>query len=410
MKALVFKRRPLRFAAAVAAARVAPGAGAGVGPLCFDDIDAPALPGPGWVELAPRLAGICGSDLATVDGRSSRWFEPVVSFPFVPGHEVVADVVGGDAGDLDGTRVVLEPVLGCVARGIDPVCAACADGRLGNCERITVGDIAPGLQTGFCCDTGGGWSQRMVAHRSQLHAVPDDVDDAAAVMVEPTACAVHAVCTSNVTAGDTVVVLGSGTLGLLTVAALRHLAEPGQVIAVAKHPGQRQWATDLGADTVVAPDEVARAVRRTTGTLAVGDGHIDRLAGGADVVIDCVGSSDSLDTALRVTRPGGRITLVGMAGATKLDLTGLWQREIALVGAYAYGTETLADGTRRRTFDLAFEVVAAAGLGRLVSATYPLSSYRDAIAHAADAGSRGAVKIAFDLHRRPGAAHHPGAH
>jgi hypothetical protein len=79
----------------------------------------------------------------------------------------------------------------------------------------------------------------------------------------------------------------------------------------------------------------------------------------------------------------------------------LWQREIELVGAYAYGTETLADGTRRRTFDVAFELVAAAGLGRLVSATYPLERYREAISHAAEAGSRGAVKVAFDLRRRP---------
>jgi threonine dehydrogenase-like Zn-dependent dehydrogenase len=99
-------------------------------------------------------------------------------------------------------------------------------------------------------------------------------------------------------------------------------------------------------------------------------------------------------------RPRGQVTVVGMAGATRLDLTGLWQREIRMVGAYAYGTETLADGTTARTFDLAFDLVAAADLGRLVSATYPLDRYRDAIAHAAGAGARGAVKVAFDM-RRP---------
>jgi threonine dehydrogenase-like Zn-dependent dehydrogenase len=393
MKALVFNRKPARLAAAVAAGRLVPGGGAKVGPLTLDTIDPPALPGPGWQVIRPRLAGICGSDLATVDGRSSRWFEPVVSFPFVPGHEVVADRVGTDGTD----RVVVEPVLGCVTRGISPVCAACAGGHLGNCERITFGHLAPGLQTGFCCDTGGGWSTAMVAHDSQLHAVPAEFTDDDAVMVEPTACGVHGALAANIADGDTVVVLGAGTLGLLTLAAVRAYTPAGTVIAVAKHPHQRQLATALGADVVCGPTELARAVRRTTGTLAVGNGPITRLAGGADVVIDCVGSETSLRQSLDVVRPKGRITMVGMPGHVEVDLTGLWQREITLVGAYAYGTETLAGGSTRRTFDLAFELVASAQLGRLVSATYPLSRYPEAVAHAAAAGPRGAVKIAFDL-------------
>ncbi len=94
--------------------------------------------------------------------------------------------------------------------------------------------------------------------------------------------------------------------------------------------------------------------------------------------------------------------MVGMPGHVHVDLTGLWQREITLAGAYAYGTERVAPDessptASRRTFDLAFELVAAADLGRLVSATYPLARAADAIAHAAEAGPRGAVKIAFDL-------------
>ncbi|MEY2570899.1 MAG: hypothetical protein QOE63_1249, partial [Acidimicrobiaceae bacterium] len=80
-----------------------------------------------------------------------------------------------------------------------------------------------------------------------------------------------------------------------------------------------------------------------------------------------------------------------------LELTGLWHRETKLQGAYAYGTETLPGGQRRRTFDLAFELVAAQQLGRLVSARYPLRDYTRAVEHAASAGRRGAVKIAFDL-------------
>jgi hypothetical protein len=89
--------------------------------------------------------------------------------------------------------------------------------------------------------------------------------------------------------------------------------------------------------------------------------------------------------------------MVGMPGQVSVDLTGLWHREITLAGAYAYGTETLPTGERRRTFDLAFELVDTADLGRLVSATYPLSQYETAITHASTAGARGAVRIAFDL-------------
>ena len=389
MKALRFERSVPRFAAARVAGMRKPGRGAAFGPLELDkSASAPALPGPDWVRVRPRLAGICGSDLATVDGRSSRYFEPIVSFPFVPGHEVVGDLD-------DGTRVVIEPVLGCVARAISPVCASCAAGDLGRCERITFGSLKPGLQSGFCCETGGGWSTSMVAAPSQLHVVPDALSDEDAVMVEPTACAVHAALSPGSLDGAVVAVIGAGTLGLLTIAAMTRFNPPSHLIVAAKHPEQRAHASRLGATNVVQTGGLARAVRLTTGSMAIGDGEIERLTGGADVVFDCVGTSDSITEALSIIRPGGRIVLVGMPATVKLDLTPLWHREIALVGAYAYGVEAFMNGMR--TFDLAFDLVAALGLGSLVSATYRLDQYEDAIAHAAAAGARGAVKIAFDL-------------
>jgi threonine dehydrogenase-like Zn-dependent dehydrogenase len=386
MKALEFDRKILRFAAAHVAGSIVPGRGASVGPLRLADVDPQPLPGPGWVRIRPRLSGICGSDLATIDGTSSRYFEPIVSFPFVPGHEVVADTEAGE-------RVVLEPVLGCVARGIDPRCPSCARGDLGNCERLAFGHLEPGLQSGFCADTGGGWSTFMVAHESQLHAVPADMDDDTAVMIEPTACAVHAALRACVDDGDTVVVLGAGTLGLLSVAAVRHFTGAATVVAAAKHPIQRRLAGELGADTVCEPDELPRLVRRITGSMAYGT----QLTGGADAVLDCVGSEASIQQSLAIVRPRGRVTLVGMPAVVKLNLTTLWHRETELAGAYAYGTETLPSGERRRTYELAFELVRAAHLGRLVSATYPLADYKTAIEHAASAGRRGAVKVAFDL-------------
>ena len=377
MRALVFSRKPVRYAAAMLAGAVAPGRGARVGPLSLATVDEPDLPGDGWHRVKPLLSGICGSDLATIDGTSSRYFEPVVSFPFVPGHEVVGTLD-------DGRRVVIEPVLKCATRGIAPPCAQCAAGLTNLCERIAFGHLEAGLQTGFCADTGGGWSGGLVAHESQLHPVPDGLSDEAAVLVEPAACAAHA---ARGVTGEQIAVIGSGTLGLLTLAAIatsRTASPPSALIATAKHPEQKRWATELGATSVVAPDQLERAVRAATRSLHNGA----QLTGGFDTVVDCVGSDASIAQALRVVAPGGTVLLVGMPARVSLDLTGLWHREIALRGAYAY---TAAD------FATAFELVASRDLGRLVTDTYTLDRYTDAIAHAAEAGARGAVKIAFDL-------------
>jgi threonine dehydrogenase-like Zn-dependent dehydrogenase len=398
MRALLVERLPHRFAAARVAAVVAgSGSGIGIGPLRLGEIEPPELPGPRWHRVTPLLSGICGSDLATLDAKTSRYFEDIVTFPFVPGHEIVGVVRDGPQADR---RVVVEPVLSCTVRGIEPPCPSCADGRTGVCERIAFGDIRPGLQTGYCADTGGGWSDELVAHEAQLHLVPDEMSDEAAVMVEPAACATHAALAGQVVPGERVVVLGSGTLGLCTIAALRRHALPSALLVVAKYRVQRHFAAELGADDVVAPSELGRGVRRMTGTLALASasGAIERLAGGADVVYDCVGSARSISEALAVVRPGGRIVLVGMPGVVRVDLAPLWQREVALVGAYAYGTESVPEGSRR-TFALAFELVEAAGLERLVSAHYPLDRYEEAVRHAADAGRRGSVKVVFDLRR-----------
>ncbi len=374
MKALVYSRKPLRYAAAVAAGRLVPGRGATYGPLALKSIDPPEVPGPGWVRVRPRLAGICGSDLATIDGHASRYFEPIVSFPFVPGHEVVGELDGGD-------RVVLVPVLACAARGIDPPCPQCATGRINRCERIAFGHIEPGLQSGFCADTGGGWSTSMVAHQSQLVPVPEDLTDEEAVIVEPTACAVHAARQS--TGGDAVVI-GAGALGLLTLAALRHLHPDAAVLITAKHPEQRRLAESLGADQVVDPGTLGRTVRLATGSMLAGT----QLTGGVGVVFDCVGTEDSITQGLSVVAPGASVLVVGMPATVTVNLTSLWHRETALRGCYAYG---------RSDFDTAIELVRAARLGRLVSATYPLARYEEAIEHAAQAGSRGAARVAFDL-------------
>jgi threonine dehydrogenase-like Zn-dependent dehydrogenase len=251
-----------------------------------------------------------------------------------------------------------------------------------------------------------------VAHRSQLFGVPKGLSDADAVMVEPLSCAVHAVLAAPITDGDVVAVLGAGTLGLLVTAALTHLASTGRsaspsvLLVGAKYAHQQRLAREFGCTEALAPDQLPRAVRRHARSLSYGgrSGVTATLSGGADVVIDCVGGAESIAQSLAMVRPRGTVALVGMPGKVSIDLAPLWHREVRLAGAYAYGTETVVEAEARRsttpTFDLAFEVAAATGVGRLVSATYPLTRFEDAVAHAGAAGRRGAVKIAFDIRDR----------
>ncbi len=349
----------------------------------------PVLPAGGWVRVRPNLSGICGSDLAAIGGHVSLYLDPLTSYPFVPGHEVVGELD-------DGTRVVVEPALGCAVRGVSPPCPRCAEGRPGLCYNVTEGPIGVGLQTGYCADTGGGWGESLVAHPSQLHEVPASLPDEAAVLVEPFACCVHAALRGAATKDDVVVVSGAGTIGLLTVAAIRIFTPPKRLIAIAKHPTQRDLARRLGADQVVAPDEAFKRVRFATAARRL-EGMMSRplLLGGADVTFECVGRADSLNDAVRYTREGGTVVVVGMPGEEKVDWAPIWQRELTVMGAYAYGGEPSRGGAR--TFALAIEAAPGLHLEELTGPLFGLGEYRDAIAYAMSAGRLGAVKVAFDL-------------
>ena len=365
-------------------------------PLRLVTIDEPRVRRPGWARLRTRLSGICGSDLGALSGRTSLYFSAVVSMPFVPGHEVVADLVE-DCEDLPaGTRVVVDPVLTCAARGVEP-CESCASGHTNRCSRITVGDLAPGLQTGFCKDTGGGWGQVLTAHRSQLHPVPEGYADEQALLVEPVACAVHTALSAGVKPQDRVLVSGAGSVGLFTTLALRSLTPAGEIIVVAKHPHQRELALELGATEVVEPREVLRRVRRTTGAFQLKpEFGSPYLLGGVDVAIDAVGSQQSLETALHATRGGGRVVLSGMPAS--VDLSAAWFRELNIVGSYASAQhEHAADGAG--AFELALGLVEGDAMSRIAKsvATYPLHRWREALDHAQSAGRLGSVKVCFDV-------------
>ncbi|MBV9454254.1 MAG: zinc-binding dehydrogenase [Rubrobacter sp.] len=372
-------------------------------PLQAEEIPEPELPTPEWVRVKPLLSGICGSDLGTLSAESSPYFSPITSPPFVMGHEVFGVVAEDNSGFSAGERVVVEPALGCAVRGINPPCAYCASGRYALCVNVAKGDISPGIQTGFCGDTGGGWSEEtLVAHPSQLHKVPEDVPDEAAVAIEPLACAVHAALKANPGPNETTVVFGAGSLGLFVVAALRQLTDAGHIVGVAKYTRQEKEALRLGADEVVHPDDTYERLPTALGA----ERYKPELGkpvvmGGADKVFECVGAPGTIEDAGRLCAPGGEVTFVGMPGARScLDLTPLWHKEIKLAGAYAYGVEEYR-GERVKSFELALRIAPEIKLESLVGPRFRLREYQEAIATARLSGPKGHVKVVFD-HRSKG--------
>ena len=373
--------------------------------LRLTEVPEPGLPHPSWARVQPSLSGICGSDLATVAARGSIYLSAFISFPFVPGHEVVGRVIETGSAVTEvkvGDRVVLEPALGCSVRGLEDLCRPCQNGHYANCERVTEGDVSAGIQTGYCHDTGGGWGPQLVAHESQLHRVPDAVPDEAAVMAEPLSCAVHGVLAAQVHEGARVLVIGCGSIGLLTVAALRARAPTCTIVAVAKYAHQQDLAKDLGAEHVVSPgregyEDLARLSDASLHPLSLGK---PAVLGGFDATFECTGSAAGVEDALRWTRSQGKLVMTGMPGINKIDLTPLWYQELNVSGAYAYSMEQGADG-RVRTFDLALDMLSQDGWGdrlaALVRHRFPLRRHREAIATAMGAGRSGAIKTVFDI-------------
>lgn len=364
----------------------------------------PQLPTQQWVKIKTRLSGICGSDLSTITAKGSPYFSPFTSTPFVLGHEIVGDVVEvGDAveGVSIGERVVVEPALSCRVREIDPSCYQCQNNRFSNCVNITRGSISAGVQTGYCRDTGGGWSEYVLAHQTQIHSVPDEMSDELAVLLEPFACSLHGVFQAEVHGKKDICVIGGGTIGLLTIAALRMIGYENRIIVFAKHPHQQKLSETLGADVVIP---ASRGRYETFCELTDTEPFQPELGqqvllGGVDVTFDCVGSSTSIDDALRFTQAGGEVILLGMPGIPKhVDWTSVWYKQLHVKGAYTYGLESYQNETIH-TFQLGLRFLQehGASLLTLIGEPFTLQNYRQAIQTALNTGITSSVKTVFDL-------------
>jgi threonine dehydrogenase-like Zn-dependent dehydrogenase len=362
------------------------------------------LPGPEWVRVRVRLGGICGSDLHVIHLEASPATSALVSFPFVLGHENAGEIleVGREVHDLrPGQRVVIDPLLPCAARGLLPPCRYCTVGEHTLCERTTDGHLSPGPMIGACQDTGGSWGEAFVAHRSQVLTVADPVTDIHALMVEPMAVALRPLFRYRPRDDDTVLVIGGGTIGQCVIAALRALGSGARVIVLVKYAFQAEAARRFGADAVVH--------------LGRGDQHYDAIAdftgarlrrpmmgqrvviGGADLTVECVGSGRSLDDALRLTRSGGRVVVLGLAALPRgVDWTPVWMNELQLTGSYASGWESI-QGVRRRTMEIVLDWMARGRLdvSSLVTHQFGLQDFARAFRTATGKAGSSAFKVAF---------------
>lgn len=411
MKGVTFNVSVLHFLLAKTAGRISDSALYGLlSGVKMSDLPEPQLPGPDWVEIEVVAGGICGSDISNLTYSASPAMEPFGSFPAVLGHEILGRVksVGANVSKVSqGQRVTVDPMISCTTRGYPPEdpCPSCCEGLHCTCERAgedgvtLIGDepLSRGLTIGYHRDLPGGWGQAVLAHESQVFPVDDRVPDEAAVLLEPLSIALHAVLRTPPKGEEPAFVIGSGTIALATIWALRATGFQGPILAQAKREHEQELARTLGATEVVAPGFEAKDALIDTGASAympvVGPEVFS--GGGFPVIYDCVGSQSSLAQSLGFASPRGRIVVIGcVAEFKKLDLTFVWARELRIRGAVGYGLETWR-GERRHTFEVAHDLLLETGapVQNMVTHAYPLDQYRDALRAAANHRKSGAVKV-----------------
>ena len=279
-------------------------------PMDLVDMPDPEFLLPDWVITKPRLTGVCGSDSKQVfmDFGEMNMDNPMRDFSSMPqvlGHEVVADVValGPEAeGVAIGDRVVLNPWLSCVPRGVSPICPACEAGELSLCWNFTAPPIAPGIHIGTSKDASGGYATLMPAHPTQLFPVPDNLSDELAVFADPFAVSLHAITRHSPPAGGRVLVYGAGALGTCAVAILRALYPDVEVGVVARFESQGELARKLGATAVFAHSPVKEMIESAaewSGGVLRGDHDLPMAyPGGIDVVYDTISKKESLEASV----------------------------------------------------------------------------------------------------------------
>jgi 2-desacetyl-2-hydroxyethyl bacteriochlorophyllide A dehydrogenase len=327
------------------------------GELALRDAEQPA-PGPGQALVRIRNVGVCGSDLHFFRGQ----------FPlpesFVLGHECAGEIAAlgdGVRGFEVGDRVALE---------LFNVCLRCAQCRAGD-YHLCPSRKANGI------NVDGALSEYLVVQSYGLYKLPPGVDFELGALCEPLTVAVHGLRLVDIRFGDRVAVLGSGTIGLMAIAAAKSMGAT-YIGATGRHPHQKEMALALGADDVFGDD-------------AASVGQLARATRGADIVVETVGgSANTLADALTVVGLGGRISVLGaFTQPVQIHPIMLFLKEPRIVGSNCYGrTGRLAD------YEIAIEIMRrnAESLRRCITHRFPLEDVARAYETAEDKSS-GAIKV-----------------
>lgn len=327
----------------------------------LEDIPEPKLPGPDWVKIKTHLCGFCASDLNLIFLKDSPTASPFGSFPCVLGHELSGEIIetGENIKNLGkGDMVTIAPHLSCATRGIDPVCPACASGRVGNCENFAEGTLSPGMFTGICRDINGGFAPYVVAHESQVFPLSPGISAEEGAMIEPLSVALQTVLDNRPRHGDHALVIGCGVIGSLLVQCLRALEPACKITASEPSPFHAKLAQWSGADEIIKDGDLFSHTTRITGARRykplLGK---DILMGGFNRIYDCVGNTQTLTYAMRCLAVEGVLSVVGIGHDVKLDLTPLWLKLQTLRGVLAYGCVDF-EGKRQHVFEAAMGMVA----------------------------------------------------
>ncbi|MEO5940647.1 MAG: alcohol dehydrogenase catalytic domain-containing protein [Candidatus Limnocylindrales bacterium] len=322
----------------------------GEGRLVIRDVADPE-PGPDEVVIEVEACGVCGSDVQIINVPPGHPSTP----PVIIGHEFVGRVhlVGSAVRDVAiGTRVVCDPDPKCGA------CESCRAGRPANCVNI----VALGVHRD------GALARFVAAPANSLYPISESVPAELAALVEPLACVVNGTNRAAIRPGESAVVFGAGAIGCLFIAVLK-ASGAAKVVAIEPSPDRAPVALAVGADIVVTPD--AWAAQRA-----------DILAGGADVVVDAVGSV--LPQAIEAAAMGARIVIFGMNGNARppvhqIEIT---EKGLSILGSYISNF----------TFPAAIRLVESGrlNLAPMITATVPLE---DTLAGIARLRSGEAVKI-----------------
>lgn len=340
----------------------------GIDTLKIQPFKLPAL-GPHDVRIRMKSVGICGSDVHYL--KTMRCADFIVKEPMVIGHECagVIEEVGSEVKDLvSGDRVALEPGISCWR------CNQCKQGSYNLCPDMKF----------FATPPVHGSLANQVVHPADLcFKLPDNVSLEEGAMCEPLSVGVHACRRANIGPETNVLIMGAGPIGLVTMLAARAFGAP-RIMLVDVDDYRLSVAKELGADAVV---KVSTDIQDVTEEVE----QIHKLLGvGIDVTFDCAGFTKTMSTALRATRSGGKVCLVGMGhGVMSLPLTPAAAREVDVLGVFRY----------KNTWPLCLEFLQSGKIDVKPLITHRFGFSQKEIEEAFETSARGgsAIKVMFNL-------------